>query len=354
MNPFCPPRPFVWLVAAAIFFGAYVSGDGAPLVVDKEEVLRRIAENVLRPGYIQLRERCLTLEQSALELTAARTPEIWRKTQTNWIAAMLAARRVQCYQAGPIVDRDAVSTFFSWRLLPARLEAAIALTRPIDAAWIDEMGIGTKGLFACEYLLFEPDLLGRTNALRRLQYLSALTEDIAKKARRLAADWADTGPGSSTVRFASGRQETLNSVLNQIAMSLEHVAEEHLNFSMHLPAPITRQLDRIENARSGTSLQAWSARLEGLRDLYLGSGGIGIEGYLRQLNAPVAVRVGRQFENAITALESVGGRFEEAVTKRRDAVERAYQAVRELEILCKLDLASALGVTITFSSNDGD
>ena len=32
----------------------------------------------------------------------------------------------------------------------------------------------------------------------------------------------------------------------------------------------------------------------------------------------------------------------------------AYEAARDLEILFKVDLASALGVTITFNSNDGD
>jgi predicted lipoprotein len=43
-----------------------------------------------------------------------------------------------------------------------------------------------------------------------------------------------------------------------------------------------------------------------------------------------------------------------AVTDRRESVQRAYAAVHDLEVLFKVDVASALGVTITFTSGDGD
>ena len=40
--------------------------------------------------------------------------------------------------------------------------------------------------------------------------------------------------------------------------------------------------------------------------------------------------------------------------KERAALQIAYDKARVLEILFKVDLASTLGVTITFGSNDGD
>ena len=46
--------------------------------------------------------------------------------------------------------------------------------------------------------------------------------------------------------------------------------------------------------------------------------------------------------------------LEAAVTDRKELVLRAYEAVRELEILFKVDVASALRVTITIFSEDGD
>jgi len=46
--------------------------------------------------------------------------------------------------------------------------------------------------------------------------------------------------------------------------------------------------------------------------------------------------------------------LEEAAVKDRAAIEAAYEKARALEITLKVDVVSALGVTLTFSSNDGD
>ena len=46
--------------------------------------------------------------------------------------------------------------------------------------------------------------------------------------------------------------------------------------------------------------------------------------------------------------------LEKAVVDKRAAVQRAVDKVHALEILFKVDLAGALGVTITFTSGDGD
>ena len=342
---------------------------GAQTRFTKGEALRQTAAAVLQPAHRDLRDRCLDLERSVSELSVAATPEAWRKARDAWRDAMLAARRVQCYQAGPIVERDAASSFFSWRLFPARIEAAVASSHPIDAAWIDQMGVGTKGLFACEYLLFdrappaaagaaaaagEAALPSRTNAFRRLQYLVALTRDLAQKAGAVSGDWGRSGDDSASARFAAGGQETLNRLINQMAATLESIAEEHLNFVLQLPTPIVRQLDRIENSASGASLQALSARLEGLRALYRGGTGPGIDDYLRQLNPALHQRVEQQFNETLAALQSVGAPLEQAVMTRKESLQGAHRAVRDLELLFKVDLASALGVTITFSSNDGD
>jgi predicted lipoprotein len=96
------------------------------------------------------------------------------------------------------------------------------------------------------------------------------------------------------------------------------------------------------------------AMLQGLQRAYLGGEGAGLDDYLRNLNPALETRVTQQFQKAVTALRSIDAPLEVAVTNGRASVEAAHKAVHDLEILFKVDVASALGVTITFNSNDGD
>ena len=57
---------------------------------------------------------------------------------------------------------------------------------------------------------------------------------------------------------------------------------------------------------------------------------------------------------AIAACQAIGAPLEKVVPDNRAIVERAYEQTHALEVLCKTELASALGVTLTFSGNDND
>jgi uncharacterized protein len=72
------------------------------------------------------------------------------------------------------------------------------------------------------------------------------------------------------------------------------------------------------------------------------------------LNDPLEKRVQEQFEAALAAARAVAGPLEQAAVDRRASLQNAYDQVHALEILLKVDVASALGVTLTFSSTDGD
>ena len=358
----------VLILSGAVTRGSSQSPDHGP--VSKEVLLRQTVENVIRPAYIGLQSACREFEQAAAELSATPSSAALKKAQDTWVAAMVAARRVQAYKVGPLTDRECVSTFYYWQILPVRVEALLASPRALDDSCLDELGATTKGLFALEYLLFErasvspaeganatarePGILSGTNTARRCQFVSALARDLGNKAGKLAGDWSDTGEQGASLKFANGGQESVNLLVNQISMDLENIAEEHVNLVLQLPNPIARQIHRIECARSGTSLRALEARLVGLHELYHGGAGLGIDDYLRGLNSALETRVEQQFQRAISRLQALGAPLEQAATTNRGSLEAAYQAIRDLELLFKVDLASALGVTITFNSNDGD
>jgi predicted lipoprotein len=121
-----------------------------------------------------------------------------------------------------------------------------------------------------------------------------------------------------------------------------------------LPKPLATQIYRIEATPSGASLQGAIASLEGIQKFYRGAGGLGLADVLKPVNAPLAKRIDEQFDATLAGIKAIGVPLDQAAADKREAVQTACDKVKALEILFKVDLASALGVTISFISGDGD
>jgi len=338
--------------------------------VTKEALLRNMVQDVIAPAYQELALKCHALTESLEGFVKIANSESLEKARQAWGAALLSSRRIQWLQTGPIADREYLSSFYYSKVLAIRIEAVVKSPRAIDDSYLGELGATAKGMFALEYLLFDRKVqqsaegsqpvatvlasFSGADATRRGQYVLALARDLETKAGHLAADWAATGEQSAPAKFVAGGQESLNRVINQLAQFIEQIAEQRIDFVLHLPQPIAPQLNRVEGSASGTSQQSVVALLRGAQKLYRGADGGGLEVYLKHLNGPLAERLKGQFESAIAAVESIGAPLEQVVPENPASVQNAQDKTRALEVLCKTDLASVLGVTLTFSSNDGD
>lgn len=334
----------------------------------REAMLRELAGNVVAPGWQDLALRCRDLTNSVRRLLENPAPPALEQARQAWLEASLAAARMRCFQAGPIADRGCVSTFYYWQVMPNQIQTVLAASDALDEAYLDQLGATTKGLFAVEFLLFEmksgdPNVSGKMplilNALsgpkskRYRDYLFALAQELERKATLVAKDWTAPGAQAASGKFAAGGQESMNVLVNRLAAGIEDAAERHLHFVLVLPTPIL--LSRVERSRSGSSLAGVQACLEGAQALFNGrGGGLGLKDAVKQVNPGLEKRLTEQFEAAIRATRDIGMPLEEAAINNRAALEKAYEEARKLEVLLKVDVVSALGVTLTFSSNDGD
>jgi len=333
--------------------------------VTREAVLRDIASKVLAPGYGDLALKCRELTNAVEHLAAAPGKKTLEAARKSWLATLQSAERMRCYQAGPIADREFVSTFYYWRIAPENIEAIIASPRAIDQPLLEEFGATAKGLFAMEYLLFNhkdnqtqgsgtlESFLG-TNSLRRTSFLATVARDLEIKGSQLAKDWAASGKEGATARFVAGGQQSVNLLVNQLAAAVEYAAERRLDFVLALPQPISSQLNRLEASRSASSLQNLISFLQGIQNMYSGGEGLGLDDSIKLVNPLLEKRLKEQIEAVIAAIRAIDAPLEVAVIDKRASIKNAFEKTRVLEILFKVDLPSALGVTITFNSNDGD
>lgn len=333
-------------------------------------MLERVVSGVIVPGYRDLSVKCGGLRAALEDLARAPARESLEKARHAWTEALLACRRIQWLQSGPIAEHEYIAAFYFAKVLPRRMDEILKSSRPVDEPGLAEIGAAAKGMFALEYLLFDRrtggsnhtaaafqrvlDSFAGAEGARRGEYALTLARDLEVKAGRLVADWAAPGDQGAGPRFVAGGQASLNRLVNEVAQAIEQVAEERISFVLHLPRPVSRQFDRVEGSASGTSRRSAGAMVEGVAKLFSGPAGGGLGDYLGRRNAPLAERIRRELGSAVAAVESIGAPLEEAVPSDPGATEKAYEKLHGLEVLFKADLASALGVTITFNSNDGD
>src|ERR1041385_6200678 len=76
----------------------------------REAMLRDIAGKVLVPEWSELAGKCRDLTNSIGRLVERPETGALEQTRKAWLEASLAASHLRCFQAGPIADRQMVST----------------------------------------------------------------------------------------------------------------------------------------------------------------------------------------------------------------------------------------------------
>jgi predicted lipoprotein len=94
--------------------------------------------------------------------------------------------------------------------------------------------------------------------------------------------------------------------------------------------------------------------IAGTEHLYAGKDAAGLAELVAAVAPQLEPRIRAAFSHARATLRGLDGPVEEAALARPAALTAARDATKALEISLKTEFASALGVTLTFTSTDGD
>lgn len=333
------------------------AGRSAP---SKRAVLDNIAKRVLLPGYTDLAARSAELSTAIDGLASAPSPASLGRARQAWSVALLAWRRTQAFAHGPVIDLNAASRIQFWPSRRTSVDRVLRSAATIDDRFVRELGANAVGLSALEVLLFDD---GRDDTLhlarlsasqgeRERQYLRMLARELAHETRRVAEAWQRTDGYASS--FNAGGQDSLNLLVNDLLTAIELGAQNRLRIVVDQHRARASRPDLVEGALSATSQRGLLALLTGTRAAFAGGDGVGLDDYLAGIGPATARRVDDQFRKAIAAVEAIDGPLERAMGQQSSVVERAHAECRTLEILLKTEVASLLGVTLTFKATDGD
>ena len=337
---------------------------------DRQAMLRNIGENLILPGYENLRQSIADLNASITSFTSAPNEENLEQAKEDLLHAYKLWQRVSFYEFGPAAEQLLRTSFNSFPADNLTIEANIEAG---DYNLNVISNFDAKGLPAIEYLLFNDSAEAITAQFttqehfeNRQKYLIDVVTDMLTRIQAVAEAWDPSGENYLQV-FINRTGTDVGSALGMLVNTLNlHYEKNTRDAKIGIPLgvrslgePIPRNVEAYFSHRS---VLLALENLEAIHHFYLGAGsedGLGLEDYLQALDAKhnneqLAKVIDDQFLAAIEEVGKIPSPYSKTVVENPEQAEAAYTELQKLVVLLKVDMPSALGVLITYQDNDGD
>jgi predicted lipoprotein len=345
---------------------------GGGTTTGKDSILTNIGNNIILPAYASLSVSVNSLDSAILDFNAGpgsvklkAVQSLFKSAYINWQSASEfnyfgPASSIQPILSGlNIFPTDSV-----------KIESNITAANNNVTAFANT---AAKGFPALDYILFGgtgANLTGFTtdaNAANRKAYLAAVSADIKSEVTAVVKGWSASG-GNYIATFLNGTGNSISSslglLLNSMIQDLEITKNDRLGIPLgKMPAGQPILPKELEAYFSGISAQLATAQIKAMQDLYLGIGvngnGPGLQDYVIKANpqyngGPLDGAITTNFVSAITGLQGIPDPLSATIQSNPAPATAVYTTTQLLVVLLKTDMASSLGVLITFGDNDGD
>jgi hypothetical protein len=308
----------------------------APVVVTADSRVDAVLDDHILP-------RFAALSAATGALAAAQTCDMvdeWNPAVAAWIA-------VSHLRFGPSEAENRAFALAFWPDPRGSTPKALVDLLADDAPVIADASVAGRGIYAMEFLLFDPAF---ANANGRCDLVAALASDAHTTAQAIEEDWQD--------RYAELMRDTGNDTYRDDIEALQELYKSlttGLDFttSMRLGRPLgtfdrPRPL-RAEMRRSAQSLNNIAVSLESLEELaYLLSDG--------ELDDAIGIKFDAASAawDGVASLEGSGDLGVVTVPSSRFKVEALQQRITEIRVFLGENLGPELGVIEGFNSLDGD
>nr|WP_322623679.1 imelysin family protein [uncultured Flavobacterium sp.] len=369
-------KKIVALLSIVLFTAACSSsdsnGNSNTANYDKTAVLTNWADNIIIPTYTAYDNANATLQTSVSTFTATPNADNLVAVQTAWLNAYKVFQHAAIFDIGKATN---LSLVLSANTFPTDVtgirnnvtSGTYTLGRPAEFA--------RQGFPALDYLLYG---LGTTNdqvltyyttntqAAAYKQYLTAVTADLKRVSGLILTDWN----GSYRDTFIANDNAVTGSLNHSTNNLVKNMEKDVRNPKLGIPAGLfsagTLYPDKVEayyrNNVSKTLLnEAVTASKNFFNGTYYDGTGSGasLKGYLDAVGAKSGGQnlsdiINAQFNTVLTTNNTLNESFSTQVTTDNTKMIAAHTALQKLVVYLKLDMFSALSLTIDYVDGDGD
>jgi predicted lipoprotein len=348
-------------ICGALLLAACSSGDArgsastteAPRPADVGAVLEGLASDVIVPSYEALGSSLATLDSTTAELCAAPSEGALDAARSAWGDAVAAWQQTRATGVGPALDERLMSDV-GFAARPSVIVPLLAGDDPVDVEAMADEGAAARGLYAAEEALFGDgsEALTSSAGARRCEYAASIATLMVGDARPVIDAWTDGDAGQQLVAgLDGGPQSSVDALVNEGTHRLEEIDGMGLR-----DLAAARSIDDLDEARAGGAadqrLADRRALLAGVSSL-IGDGSTGISALVAAEDPDTADRLVAAQARADAAMAALPGSVTAAFDDL-EAVAAASEAIADLKVLLSTEVATKLGVTITFSDSDGD
>lgn len=351
-----------------IFFSSCEDNKNNADPFDRKTMLTNYAENLITPSFSELQSKTNTLYQ-AVELFIQQ-PDATNldNAQNTWIEAVKSYQKCNSYNFGPAETNTGtlVQEIATFPVNTVTLEQFITN----EDYSLNNFARDTRGFFGIEYLLFNVNnddnvvinsFIGN-DSNKRKEYLKAISLNLKNKVSQVVASWA-----TYKSEFINNDGTAAGSSVSELYNNFLIGFENNKNFKLGLPLGLRAGQTQIEPTKveayySGISKELIQLNFENTIQIFYGRSnegedGIGLNDYLKSVEGGDALinETQIQFNKVNDALNSIPDeRLSVLITNSNSTLNTAYTEMQNLTRFIKSDMSSLLGISITFSSGDGD
>lgn len=362
------PRTIVMLIAmvsALAFFSSCKKPDNTKNY-NRLELLTHTRDEVILPGFAEMHSLTAMLKSKAILFEQNPTWSGLDSLRSLLHQAWLGWQSVSMFGFGPADDvslRNAVCVYpTDTALIHANISAG---NWDLDQA----SQYPAKGFPAMEFLLFGMD---STQAFSRLQsdaiargYLADLAIDLELVFEAVNLAWTNTYSGIFISNTGTDVGSGTGLFVNAFNLDVDLMKNGQVGIplgkkTLGVPLP-----EKCESFYGKKSLDLLKAHVTGLQDAFTatsasGTNAYGLDDALLELETktadetPLGVAILENFILLSAALDAIPSNLEDAVLNHPAEVNAAYDLIQQLIIKTKSDMASAMGILITYQDTDGD
>jgi uncharacterized protein len=360
------------LAFAVLASGCDTAPDDVNCDFDAQAMRVNYADNLIAPAFADWASSTADLKQKASDFATAQDANSLTALRQAFLSSYKEYQYASPFAIGSgiingMAFRDFVNTFptntglINGYVVAGTVNAAQNPNSTVGYPALDFLLFGTAGTSEAEILT---SLTTGDDAANRRAYVVSLADRIHAIATQVNGGWS--GYRSTFVNSTgSGEGSALEQLVNQFNRDLENLKNYKLKiplgkFNGGIVLP-----EQVEAYYSGRSAELAKEQLTALRNMYLGvaangSDGLGLDDYLECLKAGadsdglLSEAIRNQFQAIVEAFNLLQDPMSQQLVSNKPVVDDAHTQLQMIIPLTKREMSGALGVQVTYQSNDGD
>lgn len=338
-----------------------------PANLDRKALLTYWADSLVKPGYQRFGEKLAVVKTRTTAFTAAPTVAELQALRAAWRAAYLDWQRVELFEFGPAADVALVNQLNIYPADAASIRQNIAsgtynfeLSPAMDEQGFPALDFLLNGIAADDAAIVQT----YTASANQRRYLTDVVSRMDQLFGGVQAQWN----GAYRNTFVNSTGTSAGSSLSLLFNAYARYYEYYLRTGkIGTPAGVMSGIAAPEKVeayyhRGPLPLQLALTAHAAAQQAFAGRAGQpSLSTYLNALDArdsrtnqPLAQVINAQFATSAQQLATLGPDLYTTMQTRNADARQVYIEMQRGVRLVKVDMASALSVSVTYVDNDGD